>query len=105
MPVKLACNPGKHDQSTGSGKNDGGKQIDEQGGGNSAGVPAYGEVEGIVPADLRRRRPDLPAIMVSGYVGMQQFDLDPPLPLNKPVRRATLNRRLRDLQGNTGPGQ
>jgi hypothetical protein len=40
VPVKLACNPGKHDQSTGSGKNDGGKPIDAQGGGNSTGVPA-----------------------------------------------------------------
>jgi hypothetical protein len=54
---------------------------------------------------MRRRRPDLPAIMVSGYIGMQQFDLDPPLLLNKPVRRATLSRRLRDLPGNTGSGQ
>jgi CheY-like chemotaxis protein len=56
-------------------------------------------------ADLRRRRPDLPAIMVSGYVSMQQLDLDPLLLLNKPVSLATLTRHLRDLLGNTGSGQ
>ncbi|MFS0756935.1 response regulator [Noviherbaspirillum sp. 1P10PC] len=48
-------------------------------------------------ADLRRRRPDLPAIMVSGYVGMQQLDLHPLLLLNKPVSLAILTRHLRDL--------
>jgi len=48
-------------------------------------------------ANLRRRRPDLPAIMVSGYVGMQPLDLDPLLLLNKPVSLATLARHLRDL--------
>lgn len=56
-------------------------------------------------ADLRRRRPDLPAIMVSGYVGMQQLDLDPLLLLNKPVSLATLTRHLRDLLRNTDSGQ
>lgn len=56
-------------------------------------------------ADLRRRRPDLPAIMVSGYVGMQQLDLNPLLLLNKPVSLATLTRHLRDLLGNTDSGQ
>lgn len=56
-------------------------------------------------ADLRRRRPDLPAIMVSGYVGMQQLDLDPLLLLNKPVSLATLTRHLRDLLRNTDCGQ
>jgi CheY-like chemotaxis protein len=56
-------------------------------------------------ADLRRRRPDLPAIMVSGYIGMQQLDLDPLLLLNKPVSLATLTRHLRDLLGNTDAGQ
>jgi CheY-like chemotaxis protein len=48
-------------------------------------------------ADLRRRRPDLPAIMVSGYAGTQQLDLHPLLLLNKPVSLATLTRHLRDL--------
>ncbi len=56
-------------------------------------------------ADLRRRRPDLPAIMVSGYVSMQQLDLDPLLLLNKPVSLATLTRHLRDLLRNTDSGQ
>jgi CheY-like chemotaxis protein len=56
-------------------------------------------------ADLRRRRPDLPAIMVSGYVGMQQLDLEPLLLLNKPVSLATLTRHLRDLLGNTDSGE
>jgi CheY-like chemotaxis protein len=56
-------------------------------------------------ADLRRRRPDLPAIMVSGYVGMQQADLEPLLPLNALVILATLVRHLRELLGHTGSGQ
>jgi CheY-like chemotaxis protein len=55
-------------------------------------------------AHLRRRRPDLPAIMVSGYVGMQQADLDPLLPLTL-VSLATLVRHLRELLGHTGSSE
>jgi hypothetical protein len=43
--------------------------------------------------------------MVSGYVGVQQADLDPPLLLNNPVSLATLTRPLREPLGHTGSSQ
>lgn len=53
-------------------------------------------------AGLRRLRPNLPAIMVSGYVGMQPLDIQPLLLLNKPVSLAMLARRLGDLLADAG---
>ena len=53
-------------------------------------------------ARLRCRRPGLPAIMVSGYVGMRGLDISPLLLLNKPVGLAILVRHLRELLADEG---